>query len=388
MSEEKQLKPFVSPTRRAWHWLNRSWFYLLAALAVALFFILGVAAIESLSETPAKFPEGWNGIRVGGHANWVEYATLIVAVIALPFAIWAYISRTELERTQWAFTLFKTLFAEGDQSGQAKYQRIINLISYEGTDSTKICEVTGAILDWECEGSLVRAQTELSNYLNFFECVAILCREEQIDLDIALLFYDAYLEEIDRHERLRHFIHRYGYENLEGLLRERRKWKGFADPPPPDPDPKFIFLYGTLRGDLQEQHQSLPRTVRDFLRPVWKKEVARGTTQGMLIWVKDEESPGTRYPGLKQTKSAEEQVHGIVYDCAEDPYVIELLDKYEGEAYERKTAAVKILSHKEQERTKQAPKDANRTELDCAVYVALHDGESMRVDDYAKLFKK
>lgn len=137
--------------------------------------------------------------------DWQRVAQIIAALgtlFAALSALWIYRRNSQLERSRWASALYEK-FYESD-----RYKRMRALLDVPA-NADQVNEV------------VIREDPEYTDYLNFFEYVAILTRSGQLrDEDVEDLF-GYYLDCLRRHGRVRNYINdpANGYEKLNQFLR-------------------------------------------------------------------------------------------------------------------------------------------------------------------------
>jgi gamma-glutamylcyclotransferase (GGCT)/AIG2-like uncharacterized protein YtfP len=92
---------------------------------------------------------------------------------------------------------------------------------------------------------------------------------------------------------------------------------------------QLLFVYGTLRrGSSHPLAQRLADTA---------EHAGEARIQGELFWVQEE------FPGLTLTQDENSYVRGDLY-FVPDPALLDVLDNYEGESYERRRLPVESFS--------------------------------------------
>lgn len=138
--------------------------------------------------------------------NWKTVAQIGQAIFAAVGVIWGlkiYRRNSRLERAKWITSLYEKFF-ENDHL--KKVRNALDVLS----DSAEVVKVNELVS---------REKPEFTDYLNFFEYVAILRESKQLgDQEIYDLF-NYYLGCLERHENVRRYIEENGYEQLHALLK-------------------------------------------------------------------------------------------------------------------------------------------------------------------------
>jgi hypothetical protein len=133
-------------------------------------------------------------------------APAITAVGGLIAAFWAvlvYRSNARVRRAEWLATLYEKFYEENESLKNIREQ-----LDCDESESPEI-----ETLDAEGSG--------FSDYLNFFEFVAVLERSGQLTTSEIEDLFGYYLDCLERCAPVRHYIGEKGYEQLDRLLRKR-----------------------------------------------------------------------------------------------------------------------------------------------------------------------
>ena len=139
-----------------------------------------------------------------GIKSFLDLAYHAVAIVAAIAAIWVYYRNRKLEQSKWASNLYEK-FYETD-----RYKKVRDVLDSDDSEEISL---------------LVRKESaEFTDYLNFFEQVAIFTASKQLDKnDVEALFcyYFSCLEA----KAVRDYIDEEGkgYEKLKTFLDTRRK---------------------------------------------------------------------------------------------------------------------------------------------------------------------
>lgn len=135
-----------------------------------------------------------------------DIATIVGAVAAL-FAIYVYYKNSRLERARWLGSLYEKFYEKDD------LKQVREVLDCETGDSPEI-------------NKLVNDEPrEFTDYLNFFEFVAVLGKSRQLKQDEVEDLFRYYLDCLGKNGKVRDYIAAKGYEHLDKLLRDRRKAK-------------------------------------------------------------------------------------------------------------------------------------------------------------------
>ncbi|MCI0487720.1 MAG: hypothetical protein L0229_14095 [Blastocatellia bacterium] len=131
-------------------------------------------------------------------AEMVYYGSAILAALG---ALFIYRRNSRLERARWLSTLYDKFF-ESD-----RYKEVRDILdTIANTD--RVNEL------------VIKEEAKFTDYLNFFEFVAILTVSKQLRHQEVDDLFNYYLECLKRHDRVREYISREenGYERLRKLL--------------------------------------------------------------------------------------------------------------------------------------------------------------------------
>jgi len=131
----------------------------------------------------------------------------IVGGLAVLFAFFQYRSNSRLERARWLASLYEKFY---EKENLKKVREILD------TEAANPSEIDALIAD---------EPPEFTDYLNFFEFVAILGKSQQLKPDEIEDLFRYYLDCLENSPKIREYIAAKGYEHLDKLLRGRRKMK-------------------------------------------------------------------------------------------------------------------------------------------------------------------
>jgi hypothetical protein len=133
-----------------------------------------------------------------------DLATIVGAVAAL-WAIYVYFTNSRLRRAEWLASLYEKFYERPD------LKEIREILDCEENDSADITK-------------LVREEpSNFSDYLNFFEFVAVLQNSRQLRKAEIEDLFGYYLGCLENCPPVRNYIARKGYEQLDRLLGDRAK---------------------------------------------------------------------------------------------------------------------------------------------------------------------
>ena len=126
---------------------------------------------------------------------------ILAAILAVPWAVWTYRSNYRLEQSRWASTFYEKFYET------TRYREMRELLDCP-TDLEKVDRIV------ENEDS------RFTDYLNFFEHVAIFTKVKSLNRNDMIDSFDYYLECLKKLEKVREYImdQKNGYENLREFL--------------------------------------------------------------------------------------------------------------------------------------------------------------------------
>lgn len=138
-----------------------------------------------------------------GHELWKvipQTAYYVVAIIAAIWALVVYRRNRRLEQAKWLSTFYDKFYET------EKYKTVRELL-----DSSKTDEIAGMV---------EKEDPAFTDYLNFFEHVAIFAASKQLRIDDVEASFCYYLNCLKAHERVRSYINNTdkGYEKLKEYL--------------------------------------------------------------------------------------------------------------------------------------------------------------------------
>lgn len=135
--------------------------------------------------------------------NFIAAFAAFVTPFAAGWAIWVYSRNSKLERARWLTSLYEKFYEE------ERLKRVRDRLDCEAGNE-------------QVSGLVSREPPEFTDYLNFFEFMAVLKENKQLkDRDIEDMF-GYYLRCLKQQESVRSYIgeNKNGYEKLKDLLNE------------------------------------------------------------------------------------------------------------------------------------------------------------------------
>jgi len=135
-----------------------------------------------------------------------ETVKALAAIIAAAAALWGtyvFFSNSRLQRAKWLFELYEKFYESDD------LKAIRETLDCEAGNSPHI------------EKLITDESAEFTDYLNFFEFVAVLKKLRQLTTDEIEGLFRYYLDCLQRSGQVRSYIAKKGYEHLDELLKGR-----------------------------------------------------------------------------------------------------------------------------------------------------------------------
>src|SRR5215211_4203189 len=140
----------------------------------------------------------------------IEILKTIAAVIAAAAAVWGiyvYFSNSRLRRAEWIASMYEKFYE------QAELKDNREALDFGGSNSANISRFIN------------EEPREFTDYLNFFEFVAVLEKSRQLTKHEIEDLFCYYLDCLERTPAVRKYIADTGYEQLDRLLRKRASKK-------------------------------------------------------------------------------------------------------------------------------------------------------------------
>jgi hypothetical protein len=135
-----------------------------------------------------------------------DIAAILGAVAAL-WAIYVYFTNSRLRRAEWLASLYEKFYERPD------LKEVREILDCDGSDSPEVDRMVS------------EEPAKFSDYLNFFEFVAVLQKSRQLKEGEIEDLFGYYLDCLENGPKLRQYISVKEYENLDKLLRSRSKVK-------------------------------------------------------------------------------------------------------------------------------------------------------------------
>jgi hypothetical protein len=133
-------------------------------------------------------------------------AAIIVAATAL-WGIYVYFTNSRLRRAEWLASLYEKFYE------RPELKAVREVLDCEGGQSAAIDKLVS------------EEAAEFSDYLNFFEFVAVLRKSGQLTQEEIEDLFHYYLDCVENCRTVRAYIAKKGYEQLDRLLQERAQPK-------------------------------------------------------------------------------------------------------------------------------------------------------------------
>jgi hypothetical protein len=131
----------------------------------------------------------------------------ILGAVAAFWAIYVYFTNSRLRRAEWLASLYEKFYERPD------LKEVREILDCDGGDSLDINRMVS------------EEPAKFSDYLNFFEFVAVLQKSRQLKEGEIEDLFGYYLDCLENSPKLPQYISVKGYENLDKLLRTRSKVK-------------------------------------------------------------------------------------------------------------------------------------------------------------------
>jgi hypothetical protein len=137
-----------------------------------------------------------------------EILKVIAAMLGAAAALWGiyvYFTNSRLRRAEWLSSLYDKFYE------RSELKAVREILDCEGGQSVAIDKLVS------------EEPPELSDYLNFFEFVAVLRKSRQLTQEEIEDLFHYYLDCLENCQAVRAYIAKKGYEQLDRLLAERSK---------------------------------------------------------------------------------------------------------------------------------------------------------------------
>jgi gamma-glutamylcyclotransferase (GGCT)/AIG2-like uncharacterized protein YtfP len=228
----------------------------------------------------------------------VQALATVLASLSFLYGIMKYRGTVQLKRAEWLHKLFLSFYE------QTRYRQIRELLDgrQRNPGETALQAVTR-----------LHKESELDDYLNFFEFLAGLQTLGQMRKKDVLILFEYWIQRLRCDPDIAEYIRRFGYENLSKLL-------------PKSPLAiAHIFVYGTLMSPAEVTSDN--SNPRDQVKSYWRK-IGTGFVNGRKYDL-------GRYPGVVLKPLGNDRVFGELYEIRDREKLLLALDNYEGAEYQR-----------------------------------------------------
>jgi hypothetical protein len=142
--------------------------------------------------------------------KYFQIAAYCTAILGIIFTVITYRNNNRIKRGEWLKSLFEKFFEEGT------FSEVRQVIEYERIAS---------FLELDAKKMATNQKNEelLVNYLNFFEFVSVLVKNNHVTRDEVIDLFEYYLTAIQRNQFIMQYISQFGFKNLYKLLNEFNK---------------------------------------------------------------------------------------------------------------------------------------------------------------------
>lgn len=131
----------------------------------------------------------------------------IVGGVAVVFAFLQYRANSRLERARWLASLYEKFYEKDQLKG---VRQILDSADHDASEINKL---------------VTDEPSDFTDYLNFFEFVAVLEKSGQLKSNEIEDLFHYYLDCLEKSSRIREYLVAKGYEHLDEFLRARAKVK-------------------------------------------------------------------------------------------------------------------------------------------------------------------
>jgi hypothetical protein len=131
----------------------------------------------------------------------------IVGGVAVVFAFLQYRANSRLERARWLASLYEKFYEKDQLKG---VRQILDSADRDASEINKL---------------VTDESPEFTDYLNFFEFVAVLEKSGQLKSNEIEDLFHYYLDCLEKSPKIREYLAAKGYEHLDEFLRARTKLK-------------------------------------------------------------------------------------------------------------------------------------------------------------------
>lgn len=131
----------------------------------------------------------------------------IVGGVAVVFAFLQYRANSRLERARWLASLYEKFYEKDQLKG---VRQILDSADHDASEINKL---------------VTDEPSDFTDYLNFFEFVAVLEKSGQLKSNEIEDLFHYYLDCLEKSPKIREYLAGKGYEHLDEFLRARAKVK-------------------------------------------------------------------------------------------------------------------------------------------------------------------
>ncbi|MEN9523310.1 MAG: hypothetical protein RL065_1687 [Bacteroidota bacterium] len=132
--------------------------------------------------------------------EWVQLVSYLISAVGIYFAGRGYFQNRKLKRAEWLKSLFEKFYEKDSQYKQVRIWLDYNQLTQNDLDNN------------------IEKQEKLADYLNFFEFIATLEKENQLSVDEINNLFAYYLTLIKSNEICMNFINEHKFLNLSNYL--------------------------------------------------------------------------------------------------------------------------------------------------------------------------
>jgi len=250
--------------------------------------------IDTLIET-GRAVLHWLGV----HKDAVQATAVVLGSISFGYGVLQYRDTLRLRRAEWLQKLFTSFY---EKAGYRQMREIL-----DGRHRNPGESAMHAI-------TRLGKESELDDYLNFFEFLAGLRALRQVHRKDALTLFEYWIQRLRSDQEIVAYINGFGYENLWRLL------------PQVPFSVRHVFVYGTLMSSASPKNPEVSILLKSISRH-WRC-VGTGFINAQLYDL-------GRYPGVVLGPSRPHHVFGELYEITDEKKLLRSLDAYEGEEYQR-----------------------------------------------------
>ncbi len=190
-------------------------FFVTAAMVVAFVLLYNVVSIKQYSIPGsnqiffvARSPE--NQTRLAD--IYIKFFTGAIVSITAIVAVFTYVRNGRLERAKWISELHEKFFVE------EKYVKMRRILDYKQpeADYIKLSES----FPIHAENSNIDSEELLVNYLNFFEFIAVLKKQNQLSIGEINDTFGYYILQLKEHKWIVDSLRLYQFKNLPSLIED------------------------------------------------------------------------------------------------------------------------------------------------------------------------